>query len=63
MSTVTEGEPVAVSGVTYQRPERAISKAEAQAHRWFLGLVGHGVAVISATGLNGGIAAAGWEDS
>lgn len=64
MSTVTEGEPVAVSGVTYQRPEEGyFEKRKLKRTAGFWGLWGMGIAAVISgnfSGWNGGIAAAGW---
>jgi ethanolamine permease len=64
MSTVTDDEPVAVSGVTYQRAEEGyFDKRKLKRTAGFWGLWGMGVAAVISgnfSGWNGGIAAAGW---
>jgi ethanolamine permease len=64
MSTVTDDEPVAVSGVTYQRAEEGyFDKRQLKRSAGFWGLWGMGVAAVISgdfSGWNGGIAAAGW---
>jgi ethanolamine permease len=64
MSTVTDDEPVAVSGVTYQRAEDGyFEKRKLKRTAGFWGLWGMGVAAVISgdfSGWNGGIAAAGW---
>ncbi len=64
MSTVIDDEPVAVSGVTYQRAEDGyFDKRKLKRTAGFWGLWGMGVAAVISgnfSGWNGGIAAAGW---
>lgn len=64
MSAVAEEEPVAVAGVTYQRPEDGyFDKRKLKRTAGFWGIWGIGVAAVISgdfSGWNGGIAAAGW---
>jgi ethanolamine permease len=64
MSTATDGESVAVSGVTYQRAEDGyFEKRQLKRTAGVWGLWGMGVAAVISgnfSGWNGGIAAAGW---